>query len=168
MQAHRLVGKGLHHSQLHHPVRQQAQIPVLVAFRRWTAGQGDEMGLPKSSSFRYRFACTRSFSAPSKPASAKRRLRRNTVPSDTSKAWATWGADHPSPVFSRTRVRLITRAEPFPARTIFSSCSRCSDVSLTANFSLTTTPPHDNICYPQITTLSQLQVKPSIPNLTMY
>ena len=45
MQPHRLVGQGLHHSQLHHPVRQQAQFPVVVALRGWAAGQGNEMGL---------------------------------------------------------------------------------------------------------------------------
>ncbi len=45
MQPHRLVGQGLHHSQLHHPVRQQAQFPVVVAFWGWAAGQGDQMGL---------------------------------------------------------------------------------------------------------------------------
>ena len=45
MQPHRLVGQGLHHSQLYHPVRQQAQFPVAVALRGWTAGQSDEMGL---------------------------------------------------------------------------------------------------------------------------
>ena len=44
VQAHRLVGEGLDHSQLHHPVRQQAQIPVVVALGGRTAGQGDEMG----------------------------------------------------------------------------------------------------------------------------
>ena len=44
MQAHRLVGQRLNHSQPHHPVRQQAQIPVVVAFRSRAAGQGDEMG----------------------------------------------------------------------------------------------------------------------------
>ena len=49
VQAHRLVGQGLDHSQLHHPVRQQAQIPVVVALGGRTAGQGDEMGLVSAS-----------------------------------------------------------------------------------------------------------------------
>ena len=44
VQAHRLVGQGLDHSQLHHPVRQQTQIPVVVALGGRAAGQGDKMG----------------------------------------------------------------------------------------------------------------------------
>ena len=41
---HRLVGQRLHQSQLHHPVRQQPQIPVAVALGRRRAGQGDQVG----------------------------------------------------------------------------------------------------------------------------
>ena len=47
MQPHRLVGQGLHHSQLHHPVRQQPQFPVVVALEGWAAGQGDQ-SLPRT------------------------------------------------------------------------------------------------------------------------
>ena len=45
MQPPRLVGQGFHHSQLHHPVRQQPKIPVVVALGRRTAGEGDQVGL---------------------------------------------------------------------------------------------------------------------------
>ena len=51
---------------------------------------------PRSFSLRYRWGWVRSLSTPFNPSSAKRRLRRNTVPSDTSRAWATLDADQPS------------------------------------------------------------------------
>ena len=59
MQPHRFVGDGPHHSQVHHPVRHQPQIPMVVALGRRTAGQGDQslprtrygVGFPKWSSF---------------------------------------------------------------------------------------------------------------------
>ena len=143
MQAHRLVGQRLHHSQFHHPVRQHPQFPVVVPLRGRTAGQGDEMGLGFIVQLPVPVGLDPVFSAPSSPSSAKRRLMRNTVPSDTSKAWATRDADQPSPVFSRIRARLLTRAELFPARTMCSSRLRSSGVSRTANFSRIT-PPHNN------------------------
>ena len=99
---------------------------------------------PRSSSFRYRFAWTRSCSAPANPASAKRRLTRNTVPSTTSKAWATRGADQPASVLSSIRARVVTRAVLLPARTKCSSWFRCSGVNRTPYFSLTIPPPHFN------------------------
>ena len=46
VQAHRPMGQGLNHSQFNHTVRQQAQIPVVVALGGRAAGQGDQMGLP--------------------------------------------------------------------------------------------------------------------------
>ena len=80
----------------------------------------------------------RSCSTPANPSSAKRRLMRNTVPSATSRAWATWGADQPASVFSKIRARVVTRAVHLPARTRCSSWFRCSGVNRTPYFSLTT------------------------------
>ena len=168
VQAHRLVGQGLDHSQFNHPVRQQAQIPVVVALGAGLQARAIRWASPRSSSLRYRWGWVRSLSAPSNPSSAKRRLRRNTVPSDTSRAWATLDADQPSPVLSRMRARVVTWAGLFPARTKCSSWSRSSGVSRTANFSLTTTPPHSNTNCSKISTTSQLPMPPSKPRLTEY
>ena len=43
-QADRLVGQGLHQSQLHHLARQGAHGPVVMAIRGRAAGQGYEVG----------------------------------------------------------------------------------------------------------------------------
>ena len=119
MQPHRLMGQRVNHAQFHHPVRQQAQVPVVVALGGRAAGQGDQVGSPRSSSLRYRWGWVRSRIAPSNPSSAKRRLRRNTVPSDTSRACATLEADQPSPVLSRMRARVVTRGlGPVPERPV--------------------------------------------------
>ena len=45
MQPHRLVGQRVNHAQFNHPIRQQAQIPVVVALGGLAAGQGDQVGL---------------------------------------------------------------------------------------------------------------------------
>ena len=45
MQPHRLVGQRVNHAQFNHPVRQQAQVPVVVALGGRAAGQGDQVGL---------------------------------------------------------------------------------------------------------------------------
>ena len=130
-------------------------------------GRSDEPPA-RSSTLRYRWAWTRSFKAPSNPSSAKRRLRRNTVPSDTSRAWATLGADQPSSVLSRMRARVVTLAELLPAQTMCSSWLRSSGVSRTANFSLTTPPRHNNTNCPKISTTSQPTSTLSKPRLTRY
>ena len=44
MQTHRLMGQGVNHTQFNHPVRQKAQVPVVVALGGWAAGQGDQVG----------------------------------------------------------------------------------------------------------------------------
>ena len=44
MQTHRLVGQGVNHAQFNHPVRQKAQVPVVVAFGGRAAGQGNQVG----------------------------------------------------------------------------------------------------------------------------
>ena len=44
MQPHRLMGQRVNHVQFHHPVRQQAQVPVVVALGGRAAGQGDQVG----------------------------------------------------------------------------------------------------------------------------
>ena len=50
------------------------------------------------------------------PSSAYRRLVRNTVRGDVSRAAATWEALQPASVLSRMRTRLMTRAERWPLR----------------------------------------------------
>ena len=111
MQPHRLVGQGLHHPQLHHSVRQQAQFPVVMALGGRAAGQGDEMGLDPLVQLPVPVGLDSILKRPSSPSSAKRRLMRNTVPSDTSRAWDTRDADQPSPVLSRMRV-VVQRLRP--------------------------------------------------------
>ena len=66
------------------------------------------------------------------------------MPSATSRAWATWGADQPASVFSKIRARVVTRAVLLPARTRCSSWFRYSGVNRTPYFSLTISPPHFN------------------------
>ena len=87
-------------------------------------------------------------------------LMRYTVPWDTSRAWATLGA--------RIRARLITLAEPFPARTKCSSWLCSSGVRRTANFSLTTPPPRNNTNFWQIITATQSTATISRPSLIEY
>ena len=45
MQPHRLVGQRVNHAQFNHPIRQQAQVPVVMALGGRAAGQGDQVGL---------------------------------------------------------------------------------------------------------------------------
>ena len=133
MQPHRLVGQGRRQPQLHHLPRQQAQGPVFMSCRRGLQARAIRAcpvpdtgwASPRSSSFRYRWAWGRSCSTPANPASAKWRLMRNTVPSATSRAWATRGADQAASVFSSIRARVVTRAVLLPARTRCSSWFRC-------------------------------------------
>ena len=168
MQAHRLVGQGVNHTQFNHPVRQQAQVPMVVALGGGLQARAMRWTPPRPSSLRYRWAWGRFWIAPSNPPSANRRLTRNTVPSTTSRVWATLGADQPSSVLSGMRAGVVTLAELFPAQTICSAWSRSSDVSRTVNFSLTTPPPHNNINYPKINTTGQSPMPPSKPRLTRY
>ena len=107
MQPHRFVGQG----QLHHSVRQQAQFPVVMALGGRAAGQGNEMGLDPLVQLPVPVGLDSILKRPSSPSSAKRRSMRNTVPSDTSKAWDTRDADQPSPVLSRMRV-VVQRLRP--------------------------------------------------------
>ena len=122
----------------------------------------------RSSILRYRWAWGRSLSTPSSPPSAKRRLTLNTVPWATSRAWATLGAGQPSSVLSRMRARLITRADPFPARTMCSSWLRSSGISRTANFSLTTPPPRNSTYCQQISTATRSPATTPRPSLIEY
>ena len=103
MQPHRLMGQGLHHSQLNHPVRQQAQIPMFMSLRRWAAGQNDQVGFAPVVHLAVPVGLGPVLDRPVRPtpSSAKRRLIRYTVPSDTSKAWATLGAVQPSLVLEQ-------------------------------------------------------------------
>ena len=123
---------------------------------------------PRSSSFRYRWAWGRSLSTPANPVSAKRRLVRNTVPSATSRAWATRGALHPSSALSRIGARMVTRADSFPARTRCWSPFLYSGVSRTPHFSLTIPPPPINTFQSQGSTLAQSFTSPSKSSLTDY
>ena len=103
MAAHRLVGQGLHYSQLHHLVRQQAQVPMVVAFGGRLQARAIRWASARSSILGYRWAWGRSLSTPSNPPSEKRRMTLKTVPEATSKAWDTLAADQFSSVLSRMR-----------------------------------------------------------------
>ena len=70
--------------------------------------QAKVMRWASSSSFRGRLGWGRSCNTPANPSSAKRRLMRNTVPSETSNAPATLGALHPTLVLSRIRALAVT------------------------------------------------------------
>ena len=88
--------------------------------RSWPSGTGLQARAMRwapalSSSLRRRLNCARS-----NPSPAKRRLMRNTVPWDTSRACPALGAGQPSPVLNRMRARVATRAELLPARTMCS------------------------------------------------
>ena len=117
-QAHRLVGQGFHQAQFHRLAGQCAQRPVVMPLGSRGAGQGDQMRSGPVVQLAVPVGLGPvSLSTPSSPSSAKRRLMRNTLDSATSRAWATLGADQPSPVLSRMRARAATRAGLLPART---------------------------------------------------
>ena len=78
------------------------------------------------------------------------------------------GALHPSSVLSRIRARMITRAEPFPARTKCWSQSRCSGASRTPYFSLTIPPPPIITFQSQGSAFGHSFTSPSISSLTDY
>ena len=164
MQPHRLVGQGLHHSQLHHPVRQQPQFPVVMALGGWAAGQGDEMDSARSSSFRYRRAWTRSLN-PLQPIFGKAPLQSEHCALRHIQSLGHSGR-RPSLIgLQQDSARVVTLAELFPARIICSNWPRSSGVSRTANFSLTTPPPHTNFNCSKITTASQPLLAPLITKL---
>jgi len=86
---------------------------------------------PLSSNFLGRRGLGFSFMAASRPDSEKRRLTRNTVPSERSNDSATLGALHPSSVLRRIRARAVSRAGLLPLRINCCNCSRSFWLSLT-------------------------------------
>ena len=168
MEAHRLVGQRLHQTQLRHLARQRPQRPVVVALGAGLQARASRWPSARSSILRYRWAWGRSFKTPSSLPSAKRRLMRYTLDSATSRAWATLGADQPSPVLSRMRARVATRTGLLPALTKCSNWSRSSGVSRTGNFSRTITPPHNNTIRHQHTITTGNPESPPKSTLTGY
>ena len=100
-------------------------------------GQSDQAGFAPVIQLAVPFGLGPVLDCPSQPLFGETPLTRNTVPSDTSKAWAIPDADQPSVVLSRMHARVVTLVGLLPERTVCSSWSRSSGVSRTANSSLT-------------------------------
>ena len=131
---------------------------MVVALRRWTAGQGDEVGFAPVVQLPMPVDLAPVPQGPVQPFLGKALLNRYTVPSATSSASATLGAAQLSSLLRRIRALAVTRAELFPTRIRFWSSSRCSGASRTAYLSLIITAPPSELHPKQYTTIGQIPV----------
>ena len=116
------VLQGLNHAQLDHPACQQAKTPVVVAFGRGAAGQSDQVGFAPVVRLAVPVGLGPVLDRPVQPLFGETPLEQDARPG-----------------------RNPDRTPPY--RTVCSTWSRSSCVTQTANFSLTTLPPHNNIIH---------------------
>ncbi len=135
----------LNGAQLNRPVRQQAQVPMVVALGGRATGQSNQVGLGSVIHLAVPVVLRPVLEHPVQHAPGEAPLDIEHCTQVHIQGLGHLGAGQPSSVFSRMRARVVTRAEPLPARTKYSSWLRSSGVSLTPYLSLTIPPPHSNI-----------------------
>ena len=168
VQPHRLVRQGLNHPQLNHPVRQQAQVPVVVALRGRAAGQGNQLALCPVIHLAVPVGL-----GPVIEHTVQSALSEAPLDVEHRALGHIQGSGHlgrrPALVSLEQDAGPVDnpRAEPFPARTMCSNWLRSSGISRTANFSLTTPPRNSTYCQ-QISTPTRSPASTPRPSLIEY